>query len=228
MLSGCYVRWIDNGYSYGSARKYTALTDGSTVITDRITELDIDWIGGSVTISEGDRLTVTEEHDPDYDDDKYRLHYWVDGGTLHIKYFKSGVKHTDNINKDLAITVPEDLTEIDLDVVSADVDIKGVTVKEIDCDSVSGNLELKDTEVRDINYDSVSGDIVATFSNYTPYEIDIDTVSGNADIALPDSASVRTKFNSVSGKYKSDISAGNGVEIDFDSVSGDLEITVAK
>jgi len=228
MLSGCYIRWTDNGYSYGSARKYTALTEGSTIITDRITELDIDWIGGSVTISKGDRLTVTEEHDPDYDDDKYRLHYWVDGRTLHIKYFKSGVKLKESIGKDIVITVPEELKEIDVDVVSADAHINGVTAKSIDCNSVSGNLKLNGTDVRDISFDSVSGDIVAEFSHNAPYEIDVDTVSGNGDIALPDGTSVRTKFNSVSGSYKSDVSAGNGVEIDFDSVSGDLEVTVAK
>ncbi len=228
LLSGCHIRWVDNGYRYGNARKYTVLTEGSTAIDKRITELDISWIGGSVTISKGDRLTVTEERDPDYDDDKYLLHYWVDGKTLHIKYFESGVKDKVNISKDLVITVPEDLTEIDLDVVSADVDISGVTVKELDCNSVSGNLELNEAEVRDINFDSVSGDITATFSRHAPYELDVDTVSGNGDIALPEGSSVRTKFESVSGTYKSDIKAGNGVEIDFDSVSGDLEITVAK
>lgn len=94
----------------------------------------------------------------------------------------------------LDVRVPKG-SSLDVDVVSATVDVAGIEGRELSIDTVSGKVRL-DSRARELSVDSVSGSIEMT---------------GSADDA---------KFESVSGSVRVRASGG---EFKFDTVSGGID-----
>lgn len=94
----------------------------------------------------------------------------------------------------LDVRVPKG-SSLDIEVVSATVDVAGIEGRELSIDNVSGKVRL-DSRARELSVDSVSGSIEMT---------------GSADEA---------KFESVSGNVRVRASGG---EFKFETVSGDVD-----
>ena len=233
LLSGCYIN-VGGYYRYSKSGKYSTL---DKPVSGNVTKLEIDWLNGDIEIVNGDMLSISEEFNSQDVRDEHRLRYWLDGTVLHIKFVESGAVRYENLSKDLKIIIPSDLTELDVDTVSADITVSGITAREFDSDTVSGRIDLINVNIKRINIDSVSGGADMSFGNSYPDKIDFDSVSGNLELTLDKDASFTAKLDSVSGRLRSDISVsvqrnkyiagnGSGLNIDFDSVSGDLVIKV--
>lgn len=97
---------------------------------------------------------------------------------------------------DLVVTVPT-TADVDVDVVSADVDVAGVAGKQLSIDSVSGNVNAEGK----------------------PARADLQSVSGNVETAL---VSPRLKAESVSGTMR--INGAVSGEIALETVSGDIHL----
>jgi len=118
----------------------------------------------------------------------------------------------------LDVYIPQDYTgNINIDAVSADVDISNLDINNFQCKTVSGDLKIKSLgsdnltlkttsgEVNIMDFtgnleaDSVSGDInvrCRIFDN----NIDVKTISGKVEIDLPQNAEFYLKTNTVSGE----------------------------
>ena len=138
------------------------------------------------------------------------------------------------MKKSLKIVVPYDLDKIDIDSVSAQVAVEGITADDVDIKTVSGAADLSDVTAHSIDIDTVSGNVSVKPGTGTG-EIDANTVSGSVVAVLNENSSFTAKFNSVSGRFSSEIPtavngkyyiAGDGstIEIDCNTVSGSFAI----
>ena len=151
-LSGCIMNFRGSGYNYNGADKYRVF-DGT--VQDDFTKLDIGWISGDVTVVRGDSFGITEIIDGN-DAPEYRMHYRFDGKTLKIRYAASGTKLISGMKKSLKIVVPYNLDKINIDSVSAQVAVEGITADDVDIRTVSGAAVLSDVNAHSIDIDTVS------------------------------------------------------------------------
>ena len=237
----------DDGYSVGS---------GST--REMVTSLSADWPAGEISIvpSDTDEVVITEEFDGDED---LRLRWCVENGVLQIKY-RSPVKfgNTSAPSKKLTIAIPEDMltsmSDVELELVSADLSIEGMSAHDVDIMIVSGKVDVQCGVIDSLDVETVSGDVKVTGSvREADFEgvsaelvlhlddrataVNLDTVSGDLSVFLPETVSgFEATVDSLSGsvsvdgfdnvtKTRDECRYGDGrVRIEVDAVSGSIKI----
>lgn len=224
----------------------------------KIDELSIDWASGSITIRPGDTDEILYEETGDFDSANAMVAK-VSGSKLTIQYckdgsfLKGGFSFGGSLHKDLTITVPRDWVcrELEIDVASADLDIRDLTIQEFDFDGASGRCTLTDCAVGEMSLDTASGDI--TFSGTldaldcdsasaklqlelrnAPRSIDMDTASGSLTMVLPEDCGFTVSLDALSGRFSSDFATttqnghhiyGDGsCKINVSSMSGGVTI----
>lgn len=208
LLSGCGK----SSYTYINADKF--LSGNATISEGILTEIDIDYITGSVEVeisSEIDEFTIEESFKKELDEDE-KVHYLFEKGKLTIKYRASSSKKVKtNLEKSLTIKVPADrqqLTKISSNTTSANVKIKGNFLN----GAVAGSIS-------EVNLNSTSGGIIVGGLNIS--ELTVKTSSGNIDIKTC-IVSKSVVLESVSGGvYTSGITTPT---IDAKSVSGSMRL----
>lgn len=197
----------------------------AVVSTDQISELEIQWIAGSVTIRPGDTedIRFSETGDPSspmvwrISENKLIIRSCKDEFSLLNGWVKN------RISKDLTITVPKDWAprEIEINTTSADISISDLTVNDIEIDSVSGVSRLTNCVAENVSLDSVSGNIQFTGSlgaldcntvsasctivtDRVPRELELECVSGDMDVTLPENAGFSVKMEGLEKNLTSD------------------------
>lgn len=160
-LSGCNFGWKIS-YTYADAEKYTA---GDRQITEKIETIDIDYLSGDITLSgtDGNAVTVKETSGKELDD-KRKVHTWVDGTTLYVRYCASAKGlDLDHLNKKLEIQIPADcqLEKLKVDVSSGDFTGKDFEANGVNVYASSGDVEVS-CGAKDIELRTSSGDITLT------------------------------------------------------------------
>ena len=106
-LSGCVFTKNSNIYKFAESRAYTAARAGEA---KDATEIDIDWVAGSVKIVKTDKAEVSFEQSGGETENDY-LAYRQKGEKLSIKFLKSGTK-VRNLDKDLTVYIPQTVEKI--------------------------------------------------------------------------------------------------------------------
>ena len=232
LLGGCNmsedgVSIIDNlsVYSYDNAEKYTM---GGTTLTDTVEKIDINWIGGDVKVNyhSKDSVVFSEKCAQTLNEDN-TLYYWLENETLHIMYGKSGKWDPSGLKKELTVWLPEEsiLSELNVDVTSANVVIDGIVADEADFDSISGDIELKQAKFSDsVEVDTTSGGLTAVLVGKL-HEMDIDTISGGMEVSAESIEAFDA--DSTSGDIKLTVSSVPD-SVDVDTISGDAEMILPK
>ena len=201
-LTGCSFGMFNTfNYRYDDADKYEA---GDREIDDTITKINIDYLSGDVKVkgTDEDTVSVKETTNKSIDDD-HKVHTWVDGDTLYVRYCASmDMISFNGIEKSLEITLPgnQELDDFIINVASGEIDMNGFTSDKMIAHASSGNTKI-DCSVKDIEIKVSSGDISFT-------------QTGNSD-------SVKVKASS------GDIvinHAGDCTSLDIDSSSGKINI----
>ncbi|QQP95880.1 DUF4097 family beta strand repeat-containing protein [Lysobacter enzymogenes] len=139
---------------------------------------------------------------------------------------------------DLKVTVPL-RARLDIDAVSANVDVNGVASRELKIDSVSGDVVVAGAP-REAEIESVSGDLNLTLNSpkvsaqtvsgdlnlrgRLTGEVAVETVSGSVDLAAHESSLNKLSGESVSGDLRIAAALNNGGEIALKTVSGDVRL----
>lgn len=226
--------------SYANEENYSV---GGAELSETVERIDIYWVMGNVTLKphQANTVSFSEESLADLTDDT-QMRYWLDGTTLHIQFCRSGKWRLDGLEKELTVLVPETLklANLEVDSVSADIDLDSIQAESASISTTSGNVELTNCVVTDtVQVDTISGwldmslmELLETFS--------WDTTSGALQLTAP---AVKTfSANSVSGAVSLDLeeapealdvktTSGNidlalpedaSFTLDYDSTSGDL------
>lgn len=195
-----------------------------TVPADGITELDLSWTCGAVTVQpwNGDRIRLEENSQVELTGD-YRLLCTAEDGTLKVRFDGQPGRNV-TWTKTLTVWLPEALAEslakLDVETVSAEVAVLDLTAAELDVETVSGSVYARGS-FRAVDADSTSGAVSLAgalgevdFSSVSgglrltpeePFRLDAETTSGSVGLQLPEDMGLTLDFDSTSGE----IQAGN-------------------
>lgn len=143
---------------------------------------------------------------------------------------------------DLRVMVPV-RANLEIDSVSASVDVTGVASRELSIDSVSGDITVA-AAPRRTNLNSVSGDLRLTLNSADVSaesvsgdvrlrgrldgDVAVQSVSGDIDIAVLESSLRKLSVSTVSGDAQVDTALANKAQVQFESVSGDVSLSVPR
>lgn len=220
----------------------------------QVRKLNIEWVDGSIDIKTADTDTIRFRESGYTDEDKQMV--WKQtGDTLTIRFSKSAfqIGFVSIPSKDLEIVVPQSWVcdELDIETVSGDVRVNGITANDLELDCTSAECEFSLCTAKEVSLTTVSGDLIYSGSfdslrcdgvsakcNVTPTspasEIQMDCVSGDLILNLSPSMGFSATLDSVSGKISTEFDTtnrgdqyiyGNGsCHIEADSVSGNIII----
>lgn len=204
-------------YVYDNASKYSA---GDRDITDKIENIEIDYLTGTVTIVGGasDTISIKETSDKKLEE-KQKVHTYVDDDTLYVKFCASSNRiNFDSIEKDLVIYIPDNikLEDVSVSATAADFSSGGIVVEDMEVNTasgdvsvdspcekltinvVSGSVDVNTHDVEKMSVNVVSGSSKFVFSDI-PEKAEVGTVSGNVDIYIPEKSNVTIDANTKSG-----------------------------
>lgn len=218
-LSGCSFSPI----IYANAEKYSV---GDAEIADKIENIEINWASGSVNVvSHSEDTFLLSEKTGDGISDDLRMHWWLEGSTLHVKFAASGA----NLwlfrtgNKKLTLTVPEttSFNDITIKSASAEVNADGLVAEDLSVSTASGNMTISCTantvklgsasgnveltqkgKAEKIGIDTASGKIVADLGQADQVELESASGKINVTAALVDSLSVKATSGAVSCEFE--------------------------
>ncbi|MGN1248538.1 MAG: DUF4097 family beta strand repeat-containing protein [Candidatus Spyradocola sp.] len=169
---------------YDNAEQYTV---GDAEISAAVERIEIDWPSGrvDVTTHAGDALLLTERTDAGVPDE-FRVHWWLDGATLHVKFAASGARMElyGGWRKELTLTLPETLALDDVEIRSASTEIsaEGLSAENLAVSTASGDVCIS-CDANAIRLGSASGSIRLTQQGNAG-EVSINTASGKIDASL--------------------------------------------
>lgn len=225
-LTGCAAQQ----YLYPDADQYVA---GDREITDTIDAIEVDYIAGDINVTSGSTDIISvQETAKETLDDSLKVHTWVEGSTLHVRYCKSGVSMKLNnlgkfgrLDKELTIIVPEGLelktlgidaaagnVQCDvskaqtctIDTAAGDIDINMETCGTLSIDSAAGNVNTTMGQVKDVSVDVAAGDCSLSFKT-EPNSTRVDNAAGDITIELPKDSNQTVEVDMGLGDFKSDI-----------------------
>ena len=167
-------------YSYPNAARYSV---GDTEIQKKISNLDVDWIDGKVSIAyHRDNTVELKETSKKKISNDMRMRWWLDSDTLHIRFAKPGFRQISPLQKNLTITLPMDmeLDNVSIQATSGDLAIPALKADSIQLDVTSGDITAV-AEARAIHSKAISGDLELTAVGNTK-EVSAKSSSGTIDI----------------------------------------------
>lgn len=226
-LTGCVV--IDLGDSsaysdeYDDSSKYIA-ADGDVKLDGNIKRLYIYWTSGDVSVeTHSDNAIILSETASSTLDERICMHYYLNDGTLFVRFAASGRHRTGIPDKSLTVRLPigTNIDEIEISSTSADIKADGISANEIDINTLSGKIDFSNIKAAESLYINVtSGKVDGNVVGKTE-DVNIDTVSGKVSLSLEASHSI--DVDTTSGNVEIS-SASAPSEIEFDYVSGDLTL----
>ena len=196
--------------------------------------VSVENVAGEITVEGWDRNEV--HLTGSLGDNAERLE--IDGSTSALRIAVKYPNNTRRIDETtLNLRVPAGAS-LEIQAVSADVEIAGMDGGRIDASSVSGDVEV-DARAERVELQSVSGDI--GFSGETRRlsaeavsgdivlrgvsgEVELSSVSGNLD--LEGGEVTRGRFETVSGSLEASLAVTPGGKVTVESMSGDVTLRV--
>ncbi len=223
--------------SQGNADKYTM--GGASLDASKVKELEIDWLGDSVTIStyDGNELVFSETSEESLVDSR-TMHYRLDDdGTLEIVFGKPGVKMEGKEvpDKRLTVMVPRTLLleKVELNGVGYNVLMDSVRCEDLEANHVWSSITLNECEIENVEVNGVSTIVEATFSKM-PEEMELNNVSGSTMLYVPENAGISIVSSGLISDFESDLPCvrkgskriiGDGsCKIESNAVTGKLKI----
>ena len=172
---------------YADAEKYTA--GGFSYQADQVKAIDLDWAAGDVTLKNGSGTCAVSESGDGSLVTSEKLHWWLDGTTLRIKYCESGYRHLiRSTKKHLTLEIPASVN-LDIDVASGKVQSSTpLEAASLEIDTASGGISLGELTAGKAEIDSASGGIA--IERISAEKLTIDVASGGVTLGVGDCKTV--------------------------------------
>ena len=207
----------------GSSGAATAYSSGNAEITDRITDVEVEWAAGSVDIIyAGDKIVLEESANRALNDEN-RMAWSVDGTRLVIKFTKDNVFGSISFAKALTLTLPEEFRAQSISVSCASAAMKAeyLSAKRLELSSASGKIVVGSIDADDVEISAASGDVDIAQSGSCG-ELDISTASGKVFAKLDEVSELG--IDTASGKVN--VSANVLGRAGIETASGGVSLTV--
>lgn len=189
------------------------ITGEGSVSADAISNLEIDWAAGSITIltADTDRITFSESGNAG---ENQRMVYSQKGSTLKISFSNTVTVFGFGYgpSKDLTVTVPESWVcqELEIDGAALAVVIDGLTVNSMELDGAAMDLDFSGS-VLCLTCDGAACELKVRTAA-TPESLDIDGASCNMELFLPGDSGFLARMNGLGCDFKStfDYTVSNG------------------
>lgn len=236
-FTGCT---ITTSSTYVDAEKYTV--GDASFEADKVKSLDIDYVGDVKIVLTSDPVVSVKEEAPDSTSDDFRLHTYLDGDKLFVKYCKSGVKvrqswkeWEESNKKAVTISLPKDLAlsvfALDMAAGSAEIDLSDCETVSID--AAAGDVKFFADNVKSFDADMAAGNLTLGFAK-APESLDVDLAAGNVAIGVPADSGITLSVSSTAGKFRTDMEYdrsgedyvfGDGsAEFNVDLAAGDVTV----
>ena len=212
---GCIAIRTINKYANADRYQYGAFTyEAASVYT-----VDLDWAAGDVTVKHGSGTLSVSESGGETLSVSERLHWWLDGTTLRIKYCESGYSHViPSKDKHLTLELPENI-DLKIDIASGRVRADTLSVATLDLNTASGGVEIGTLTAREAEIDTASGGVTIGTATIER-EFDVDTASGGLTV---DRISAQTiKIDTASGGTT--LGLDKVTTVDIDAASGKITL----
>ncbi|MGN7919621.1 DUF4097 family beta strand repeat-containing protein [Lysobacter sp. 22409] len=215
---------------------------------DPMGSIDIDNVKGLIQVRAWDRPEVRIEGSLGEGVEKLEIEGDREHLSIKVRYPNRGsgmgflVGGDKSEPTELRLTVPLQ-AKLEIDAVSATVDVNGVAPRDLSIDSVSGDVIVA-AAPREAEIESVSGDLRLTLNSAKVSaqtvsgdlslrgrlngEVDIETVSGKVDVTTRESRLAKLSGNSVSGDLRVTGALADGGEISLETVSGDVRLSLPR
>lgn len=232
-FTGCGMYPYTTSYIYDDGDKYTA---GDREISEKIENIEIDYMSGNITFVEGDtdKISIKETSSKQLDDAR-KVHTWVDGNTLYVRYCESAKRlDLNRLDKKLTITVPKDskYTEFSTTLSSGSIEGSGIDAGTVYIEASSGSISVEcegdsitlQASSGSINLDQhgESTDIKATTSSGS-ISLDVETVQ---DLNVQASSGSIAVYGNDIKNFDSETSSGSGT-FSFSKVPADSKMTAS-
>lgn len=229
------------GFQHADASPDGAASPSAVTGLSDIREIEIEWTRGGVEIVPTDgELRFYEDYSGE---EKYQMVYRVDGHTLKIDTMQESAFSFFSIHnpvKTLTVELPRSTFDrIDIETVSADIDMRGVTASSLDLEAVSGGIVLSNCDVTELDVSDVSGSIEGDALSCDEAEIesvsgkialsltrcrtlDSETVSGRMELTVLDQLQ-KAELSTTSGEMLLAVPDGLAANVTWNAVSGSLQ-----
>ncbi len=226
------------------------VSDQAHVSASGIQKIEIDWVAGSINlrVGSGDEIVFSESSYRNLTD-RQKMRYTVsENGVLKLHYCEDleNIFNWFNVDanmpaKTLTMEVPAaligQLQNLEIESVSANIDLSGVYGTKTDLSTVSGEIRCTDVALNDLELSTTSGSIVCENSVAKSLDIenvsgsiraegefnriDVETVSGSINLALAN-VPEQLEVDGVSGSITVALPEGASFTAKLDTVSGSL------
>ena len=211
LITGCGINTI----FYDNADEYVK---GAGVISEEITELEIEWIAGNVEVKFHDADNVVIEEDG-VDVASCPLYHRFKDGKLSIKYGKSGTRLNTHFGKELTVRLPRTtlLDSLKISSASADLAITETASRNAEISSASGAVTLNNSSVDGkLNVSTASGRIMLNDTRVGG-KLGASTASGDISVKLMGTCNT-IELESTSGRINTTLEDTRDVSVS--TVSG--------
>ena len=210
ILTGCFNGLFNFKISsYGTYKDANKYSIGSfSYNASGLDKVCIDYVSGDVTLvqSANRTLSVTENDSRLSDDQK--VHWYLDGKTLYIRFCKSGYSGKfPNNSKKISIEIPFDI-ELEVGITSGDVTFAtDVEARNVSLGATSGDFKVRTVRTGEFQMGSTSGSVSMDALYAT--KVSFGSTSGNTSVDLIHAEAIKfgaTSGNTVLGNiYASDV-----------------------
>ena len=163
-------------------------------------------------------LTVSLPRGEKGSETAYALSFDTVSADVDIHEIYTQTCEAENVSGNIRGTLLGDVSSVDVETVSGNVNLSVGELASFDIESVSGNVTMMGGNIREGKFDSVSGDFLLELPPNNGYTLEFESVSGDVDL-----------FGDIVSKEGDRYTVGDGTRhYEIETVSGNAKISIYK
>lgn len=233
-LAGCSL--VGRYDRYANADLYVA--GSASVSAEVVKKVEIDWLNGNIEVEQTSSQALQLVEDNPSEREEERMHYYLDGNILKVKYCQAGLRTNINAEKkNLRLELPMGLS-LEIDAEEAGIALGVLEVGDLSIETKSGNITAERVVCGEAEIETQSGkvsmgEIVASKASFETNSgavsvaklavdfLDVDTNRGKLSFGLE--KALTAEVESTSADIKFTLGDGLGASVVMRTATGKLK-----